>query len=155
MSRVISMSQAIACDSEAVEEVSNLLKIGCRRGLVKKIDVLNSRTGYMLCNISTIWLIIFTKNAFDAPEISADLFVYTCDVTFGFRARAEAWSKAITSPSRRSHWKKYRPAEARIYHNCVEVAILIGMGSGHLKFRWDNTLGSLTPTIHTRSCLIP
>ena len=32
------------------------------------------------------WLITFTRNTFDAPEISADLFVYICDVTFEIRA---------------------------------------------------------------------
>ena len=32
------------------------------------------------------WLITYTRNAFDAPEISADLFVYICDVTFEIRA---------------------------------------------------------------------
>ena len=35
------------------------------------------------------WLITFTRNAFDAPETSADLFIYICDVTFEIRARAE------------------------------------------------------------------
>ena len=35
----------------------------------------------MSLNISTIWLIIFTRNAFDAPEISADLFVYIWDIS--------------------------------------------------------------------------
>ena len=35
MSRVISMSQAVACDSQAVAGASKLLKTGCRRALVK------------------------------------------------------------------------------------------------------------------------
>ena len=35
MSRLISMSQAVACDSQAVAGASKLLKIGCRRTLVK------------------------------------------------------------------------------------------------------------------------
>ena len=35
-----------------------------------------------------MWLITFTRNAYDATEI-ADLFVYICDVTFEIRARAE------------------------------------------------------------------
>ena len=45
-----------------------------------------------------------------------------------------AWTKAKPSSSRRSHRKTYRPAEARIYHSCVELAIFIGKGCVHLKF---------------------
>ena len=45
-----------------------------------------------------------------------------------------AWTKAKPSSSRRSHRKTYRPAEARIYHSCVELAIFIGKGSVHIKF---------------------
>ena len=37
--------------------------------------------------------------------------------------------KAKPSSSRRSHRKTYRPAEARIYHSCVELAIFIGKGN--------------------------
>ena len=32
------------------------------------------------------WLVTLTRNVFDAPEISTDLFVYICDVTFENRA---------------------------------------------------------------------
>ena len=100
-------------------------------------------------NICTIWLITFTRNAFDAPEINADLFVYICDVTFEIRTRAErhvirtrgnsrlnpgAWTKAKPSSSRWSHRKTYQPAVARIYHSCVELAIFIGKDSVPLKF---------------------
>ena len=35
MSRLISMSQAVACDSQAVAGARKLLKIGCRKALVK------------------------------------------------------------------------------------------------------------------------
>ena len=95
-------------------------------------------------------VITFTRNAFDAPEISADLFVYICDVTFEIRActggwsvtssgheGTPAWTKAKSSPGRRSHRKTYRPAEARIYHSCVELAIFIRKGSVHLKFSFE------------------
>ena len=78
------------------------------------------------------------------PEISADLYVYICDVTFEIRTRAERHvigtrgnsrrRKAKPSSSRRSHRKTYRPAEARIYHSCVELAIFIGKGSVHMEF---------------------
>ena len=44
---------------------------------------------YILWTISPIWLMTFIRNAFDDPEISADLVVYICDVTFEIRARAE------------------------------------------------------------------
>ena len=42
-------------------------------------------------------------------------------------------------PTRRSHWKTYTPAEARIYHSCVEHAIFIGKVSVHLKIQRLNT----------------
>ena len=45
-----------------------------------------------------------------------------------------AWTKAKPSSSRRSHWKTYRPAEARIFHRCIELAILIGKNSVHSNF---------------------
>ena len=48
-----------------------------------------------------------------------------------------AWTKAKSSSSRRSHRKTYRPAEAQIYHSCVELAIFIGKGSVHLKFSFE------------------
>ena len=104
----------------------------------------------MSWSIFTIWLITFTRNTFDAPEISADLFVYICDVTFEICActsgasrhrrgheTTPAWTKAKPSSSRRSHRKPYRPAEARTYHSCVELAIFIGKGGVHLKFSFE------------------
>ena len=99
----------------------------------------------MSWSIFTIWLITFTRNTFDAPEISADLFVYICDVTFEIRASRHrrghkttpAWTKAKPSSSRRSHRKPYRPAEARTYHSCVKLAIFIGKGGVHLKFSFE------------------
>ena len=39
--------------------------------------------------IFTIWLVTCTRNAFDATEISADLFFNICDVTFDICAPAE------------------------------------------------------------------
>ena len=86
----------------------------------------------MSWSIFTIWLITFTRNAFDALEISADLFAYICDVTFH-----DIWTKPKSSSSRRSHRKTYRSADARIYHSCVELAIFIGKGSVHLKFSFE------------------
>ena len=88
MSRVISMSHAIAYDSQAVAGASKQLKQGCRRALVKYL--LHWTVGPdILRDIFTIWLITFTRNAFDVAKIGADLFVYICDVTFEIRARAE------------------------------------------------------------------
>ena len=55
-------------------------------------------------------------------------------VTSSAHEGTPAWTKAKPSSSRRSHRKTYRPAEARIYHSCVELAIFIGKGSVHLKF---------------------
>ena len=55
-------------------------------------------------------------------------------VTSSAHEGTPAWTKAKPSSSRRSHRKTYRPAEARIYHNCVELAIFVGKGSVHLKF---------------------
>ena len=55
-------------------------------------------------------------------------------ITSSAREGTPAWTKAKPSSSRRSHRKTYWPAEARIYHNCVELAIFIGKGSVHLKF---------------------
>ena len=79
------------------------------------------------------------------PEISANLF-YICNVTFKIGARAERHvigtrgnsrlKKAKPSSSRRSHRKTYRPAEARMYHKCVELAIFIREDSVHLKLNF-------------------
>ena len=88
MSRLISMSQAVACDSQAVAEASKLLKIGRRRVLVEKLLYLTVGPD-ILWNIFMIWLITFTRNAFNASEMSVDLLVYICDVTFEICARAE------------------------------------------------------------------
>ena len=88
MSRVISMSHAIAYDSQAVAGTSKQLKQGCGRALVKYL--LHWTVGPdILREIFTIWLITFNRNAFDVAKIGADLFVYICDVTFEIRARAE------------------------------------------------------------------
>ena len=53
-----------------------------------------------------------------------------------------AWTKAKPSSSRRSHRKTYRPAEARIYHSCVELAIFIGKDSVHLNSTFKHTAWS-------------
>ena len=45
-----------------------------------------------------------------------------------------AWAKAKPSPSRRSHWKTYRPVQLRIYIVCVELAIFVGKDSVPKKF---------------------
>ena len=69
----------------AVAGVSKLLKIWCSRALVK--NLLYQTVGPdILWNIFTIWLITLTRNAFDAPQMIADLFAYICDVTFEFHA---------------------------------------------------------------------
>ena len=50
-----------------------------------------------------------------------------------------AWTKAKPSSSRRSHRKTYRPAEARIYHSCVKLAIFIVKGQCASEIQLLNT----------------
>ena len=62
--------------------------------------------------------------------------IWNSSVTSSAHEGTPAWTKAKPSSSRRTHRKTYRPAEARIYHSCVELAIFIGKGSVHMKFRF-------------------
>ena len=64
-------------------------------------------------------------------------FAHERSVTSSGHEGTPAWTRAKPSSSRRSHRKIYRPAEARIYHNCVELAIFIGKDSVHLKFSFQ------------------
>ena len=51
-------------------------------------------------------------------------FAHKRIVTSSGHEGTPAWTKA--KPSLSIHRKTYRPAEARIYHSCVELAIFIG-----------------------------
>ena len=62
-------------------------------------------------------------------------FAHERSVTSSRHEGTPTWTKAKPS-SRRSHRKTYRTAEARIYHNCVELAIFIGKVSVHLTFNF-------------------
>ena len=67
--------------------------------------------------------------------------VHEPSVTSSGHEGTPAWTKAKPSSSRRSHRKMYRPAEVRIYHSCVELAIFIEKGSVHLKFSfWTHSM---------------
>ena len=62
-------------------------------------------------------------------------FAHERIVTSSGHEGTPAWTKA--KPSSSIHRKTYRPAEARIYHSCVELSIFIGKDSVHLKFNLE------------------
>ena len=87
----------------------------------------------MLWNISTIWLITFTRNAFDTPEINADLFVYIWDVTFEIRAFIK---QAIPLKNESTCWSTV------ISYMCRTFFIFMGKDSVHLKSAFKHTAWS-------------
>ena len=79
--------------------------------------------------------------------------VHERSVTSSAHEGTPAWTKAKPSSSRRSHQKTYRPAEERIYHSCVELAIFIGKGSVHLKFSfWTHRMINFVVATGSRAC---
>ena len=147
ISRLISMSKAVACDSQAVAGASKLLKIGCRRDLVQKFAVLDIRTLYSMNCFLDMVDNIHQKHIWRPWNQCGSIGLHMRRLIWNSRVHERsgtssghegtpAWTKAKPSSSRRSHRKTYRPAEARIYHSCLELAIFIRKGSVHMQFRF-------------------
>ena len=128
------MSQAVACDSQAVAGASKLLKEGCRRALVKigctkQSDRLYyekfSRYGWSHSPETHLTPLKSVRICLLQSATSHLKFAHEQGVTSSGHEGTPAWTKATPSLSRPSHWKTYRPAEARIYHSCVELAIIL------------------------------
>ena len=86
-----------------------------------------------LTSLKSAWMYLF------ASATSHLDFAYERSVTSSRHEGTPAWTKAKPSSSGRSHWKTYQPAEAQIYHSCVELAIFIVKDSVQVKFNFKYT----------------
>ena len=123
---------------QAVAGVSKLLKIECRRALVKNflskkshriyykyfhdvVDRIHEKRIWRPCNQCGSICLHLRRHIWNSR-------------TSGASRHRDTRDQRPNSPCRRSRWKTYRPAEARIYHSCVELRTchFIAMDSGHL-----------------------
>ena len=153
------------CDSQAVAGASKLMDIRCRRDLVKYLLYetvvlmyyeIFSRYGSSHSAETHLTPLKSVRNYLLTSATSHLNFAYERNVTSSGHEGTPAWKKAKPSSSRRSHRKTYRPAEARIYHRCVELVISIGKDSEHLKFSFSKHTAwstSLSPREADGACL--
>ena len=143
----ISVSQAFSCDSQTVAGFSKLLKMGCRRALVKNFCTKQSDRIYYETFPRCSWS--HSTETHLTPLKSVRIYLFTSATSHLKFARelsvmssgqegTPAWSKAKFT-KQAIPLKTYRPAEAQIYHNCVELVIFHWDGQWAYEMQLSNT----------------
>ena len=100
---LISMPQAVDCESQPVTGACKMLLMSRRRPYLNRLST-NQSEKICFEMYSPTWLVTFHRNAFYAHEINRKLFVYMGDFSFKIHARAVRHVIAITRELPLEQW---------------------------------------------------